>query len=72
MSFRIVVKHGGDPALGIVAIGTMRLLVLGYELTVVGVGMAGLACLGSAFEARLVRGCRLVAIGTGDGPVGSE
>ena len=72
MSFRVVVKGGGGPALHVMTIGTLSLIVLCHELTVVGVLMAGLAGLGSALEARLVRGSRLVTIGTGDGPMGTE
>lgn len=72
MRFSVVVEDGGCPALRVVAFGTMRLLVFGQELTVVGVLMAGFTERGRALESGFrIRG-GLVAIDAGDGAMCSE
>lgn len=46
----IVIECGGNPALGIVAIDAMGLSVLGLELRIVSLDVAGFTLLRSAFE----------------------
>lgn len=59
----VVVERGGNPTRGVVAIVTMCSVVLGDELSIVSILVAGFAILWSSLKARLGGRCRLVAIG---------
>lgn len=62
MRFRVVVKRGGRPVLRVMAVRAVRLTVPGYELSIVGIPMAGLAELRCPFEPRFISRCRLMAV----------
>lgn len=68
----VMVKGGGCPPLSVVTIGAVSLIVLGQELFIVGVRMAGFALIGCALEARFGVCGGFVAIGTGDGAMSAE
>lgn len=69
MCASVVVEGGRHPALDIVAIAAMGLAVLGEELTVVGIVVAGFALLRSSLETRFVTGSGFMAFTAGDGTV---
>ena len=50
MGARVVIKCGGNPMLGVMTIAAMGFGVLGHELAVVGILVAGFALLRRAFE----------------------
>ena|SRR3974377_320276 len=65
MGTSVVIEGGRNPSLGIVAIAAVGFTVLGDELRIVGVVVASLARLWSAFEARLIVGGGLMAFTAG-------
>jgi len=72
MRLGVMVKGRRRPALRIVAIGTVSLIVLGQELAVVGIFVAGFALRRGALEARFRVGGRFVASGAGDRAMGAH
>lgn len=66
MGLGVVVEAGRGPVVGVVTVGTVRFGVLGHELAVVGVVVACLALLRSAFEAGRIVGSVFVALAATD------